>query len=98
MLHTASPAKKFLAEHEADIIIHKAAKKAFDELGVKKLPTVKSLQVEFAELLSEKKAAYAELKKAHEELRDLAVHTANYEELRDLAQRDPRKEKGHGRE
>ena len=90
--------KKFLAEHEADIIIHKAAKKAFDELGVKKLPTVKSLQVEFAELLSEKKAAYAELKKAREELRDLAVHTANYEELRDLAQRDPRKEKEHGRE
>ena len=40
--------KKFLEEHEADIIIHKAAKKAFDELGVKKLPTVKSLQVEFA--------------------------------------------------
>ena len=57
--------KKFLAEHEADIIIHKAAKKAFDELGVKKLPTVKSLQVEFAEQLSEKKAAYAELKKVN---------------------------------
>ena len=37
--------KKFLEEHESDIIIHKAAKKAFDELGVKKLPTIKSLQV-----------------------------------------------------
>ena len=90
--------KKFLEEHEADIIIHKAAKKAFDELGVKKLPTVKSLQVEFAEKLTEKKEAYAELKKVRDELRDLTVHTANYEELRDLAQRDPRKEKEHGRE
>ena len=89
--------KKFLEEHEDDIIIHKAAKKAFDELGVKKLPTVKSLQVEFAELLTVKKEAYAELKKVRDELRDLAVHTANYEELRDLAERDPRTEKGHGR-
>ena len=90
--------KKFLEKYEDDIIIHKAAKKAFDELGVKKLPTVKSLQVEFAELLTTKKEAYAALKKVRDELRDVAVHTANYEELRDLAQRDPRKEKEHGRE
>ncbi len=85
--------KKFLEEHEDDIIIHKAAKKAFDELGVKKLPTIKSLQVEFAEQLAEKKEAYAELKKVRDELRDLTVHTANYEELRDLEKREKRKEK-----
>lgn len=30
--------KKYLEQHEPDIIIHKAAKKAFDEMGVKKLP------------------------------------------------------------
>ena len=90
--------KKFLEEHEADIIIHKAAKKAFDEMGVKKLPTVKSLQVEFANLLTAKKEAYAELKKVRDELRDLTVHTANYEELRDLEEREKRKEKEHGRE
>ena len=32
--------KKYLAEHEADILLHKAAKRAFDELGLKKLPTI----------------------------------------------------------
>jgi len=90
--------KKYLAEHEADIIIHKAAKKAFDELGVKKLPTVKSLQVEFAELLTEKKEAYADLKKLRDELRELSVHKANYEELRDLEANGKQKEKEHGRE
>ena len=90
--------KKYLEEHEADIIIHKAAKKAFDEMGVKKLPTVKSLQVEFADLLTAKKEAYAELKKVRDELRDLTVHKANYEELRDLEEREKRKEKEHGRE
>ena len=37
---------------EANIV--KAAKKAFDELGVKRLPSVKSLQEEYAKLLSEK--------------------------------------------
>ena len=90
--------KKFLEEHEADIIIHKAAKKAFDEMGVKKLPTVKSLQVEFADLLTAKKEAYAELKKVRDELRDLSIHKANYEELRDLEEREKRKEKEYGRE
>ena len=90
--------KKFLEEHEDDIIIHRAAKKAFDEMGVKKLPTIKSLQVEFAEQLTAKKDAYAELKKVRDELRDLSVHKANYEELRDLEEREQRKEKEHGRD
>ncbi len=90
--------KKYLDEHESAIVIHRSAKKAFDELGVKMLPTIKSLQVEFAQLLNEKKAAYAELKKVRDELRDLAVHTANYEELRELEEREKRKEKEHGRD
>ena len=90
--------KKFLEEHEADIIIHKAAKKAFDEMGVMKLPTVKSLQVEFADLLTVKKEAYAELRKVRDELRELTIHKANYEELRNLAEREKRKEKEHDRE
>ena len=51
--------KKYLV-HESDIIIHKAAKKAFDELDVKKLPTVRSLQDKYAKLLARKKAAYSE--------------------------------------
>ena len=67
-------------------------------MGVKKLPTVKSLQVEFAELLTEKKEVYADLKKLRDELRELSVHKANYEELRDLEANDKQKEKEHGRE
>ena len=90
--------KKYLEEHEPDIIIHKAAKKAFDEMGVKKLPTIKSLQVEFSDLLTSKKTAYAELKKVRDELRDLTVHKANYEELRDLEEREKLKNNEHGRE
>jgi len=94
----AGYSKRFLDEHEDDIVIHKAAKKAFDELGLKKLPTVKSLQVEFAAKLKEKSESYAELKRVRSELRDLVVHTANYEELRDLANREEGTRTEHGRD
>ena len=73
--------RAFLAEHEPDIVIHRAAKKAFDDLGIGKLPTVKSLQAEFAALLTEKQSSYAQLSVVRKELRELAVHKANYEEL-----------------
>ena len=57
-LGKAGYSKKFLSEHESEIILHKAAKQFFDEQNLKKLPTVKSLQAEYAQLLSEKKAMY----------------------------------------
>lgn len=69
--------KKFLSEHEGKIILHKAAKKAFDELGLEKLPTVKTLNAEFATLLSEKKAAYANYRKARDEMQELEIHQKN---------------------
>lgn len=69
--------KKYLAEHEGDIILHKAAKRAFDDLGLRKLPTVKSLQEEYVALLIDKKAAYADYRGAQNEMRELAVHRAN---------------------
>ena len=54
----AGYSKKFYEEHTADVILHKTAKAAFDQLGVKKLPTVKALQIEYSELLTQKKKAY----------------------------------------
>ena len=71
--------KKYLAEHEGEIILHRASKKAFDDLGLKKLPTVKSLNAEFAALLVEKKAAYADYHAAQSEMRELLTHKANVE-------------------
>ncbi len=71
--------KKYLAEHEADILIHKAAKKAFDELKLDKLPTIKRLNSEYAKLLSEKKVNYAEYVKLQKEVREMLLHKQNYE-------------------
>jgi len=77
----AGYSKKFLAEHESEILLHKAAKKAFDELNLTKFPTVKSLQTEFAELLTQKKAAYAQYRTARDEMRELLIHKANVERI-----------------
>ena len=47
----AGYSKKFREEHEEEILLHQAAKNAFNEMGVKKLPKVKELQTEYAKLL-----------------------------------------------
>lgn len=94
----AGYSKKYLAEHESDIIIHKAAKKAFDELGMKKLPTVRSLQDEYAKLLTGKKAAYAEYRAARDEMKDLLVHKANVDRILGNDERKMEMEKGHDRQ
>ena len=53
----AGYSKAFLEAHREEIALHKAAKAAFDEAGLQKLPKVKALDAEFAELLTKKKAA-----------------------------------------
>ncbi len=73
----AGYSKKYKAEHESDILLHQAAKDAFDSLGLKKLPTVKSLQAEYAELLAEKKTAYAAYREARDEMKELLTVKAN---------------------
>ena len=73
--------KRFLAEHETEILLHKAAKKAFDDLDDKKLPTVKKLQAEYAEILTEKKKDYAEYRKLRTEMHQLLIAKANVDRL-----------------
>lgn len=77
----AGYSKKYLAEHESDILLHKAAKKYFDESGIQKLPSVKSINGEYAELLAKKKAAYSEYRKARETMRELLIVKANVDRI-----------------
>ena len=71
--------KRFLENHRAEISLHKAAKTAFDEAGLKKLPKVKTLNAEYAELLTQKKAAYPDYRKAKEEMQELLRAQENVE-------------------
>ena len=71
--------KKFLEAHREEITLHKAAKAAFDEAGMKKLPKVKELDAEFSELLTKKKAAYPDYRKARNEMQELVRAQKNVE-------------------
>ena len=67
----AGYSKRFLESHRAEITLHKAAKAAFNEADLKKLPKVKELDAEYSKLLTEKKAAYPDYRKAKDEMQEL---------------------------
>ena len=73
--------KKFRDSHIDEILLHQAAKKAFDELNVEKLPTVKKLQAEYAQLLEKKKDAYRQYRDVREEMRQLLIAKANVDRI-----------------
>lgn len=77
----AGYSKKFKAEHEADILLHQAAKKHFDALDLKKLPQIRTLNAEYAKLLSEKKAAYGDYRQIREEWKELLTAKANIDRI-----------------
>ena len=75
----AGYSKRFRAEHEAEILLHQAAKEFFDKHGLKKLPKMKDLNAEYAELLKQKKKVYPEYRKAREEMQRLLRAQKNIE-------------------
>ena len=91
----AGYSKKFLEEHREQITLHKAAKVAFDEASLKKLPKVKELDAEYSALLSQKKAAYPAYRKARDEMQELKKAQKNVE-LFFVEEKDP-KEKSQTR-
>lgn len=93
----AGYSRKFREEYKEEILLHQAAKNAFDEMSVKKLPKVKELQAEYARLLKEKKKTYAEYRRSREEMRELLTAKANVDRLLKMeTERDAEKEKDHG--
>ncbi len=76
----AGYSKRFREEHEEEILLHQAAKNAFDD-GGQKLPKVKELQAEYARFLDEKNKNYAEYRRSREEMRELLAAKANVDRL-----------------
>lgn len=77
----AGYSRKFYAEHETEILLHKAAKEAFSVLHLEKLPTVKMLQTEYETLLEEKKKAHREYTEAKKEMQEVLTAKANVDRL-----------------
>lgn len=76
--------RSFAAAHKQELALCKAAKTAFDELGLQKLPTIKMLRSEYAELIEKKKQAYRQHRQARDEMRDLLCTKANAEMILEL--------------
>lgn len=87
--------KKFLDENESDILLHKAAKKTFDEIGLKKLPTIKNLQSEYSALIEEKKKLYSEYRQVRDEMRQILTAKANIDRLIETDTHENKKEKDY---
>ena len=89
----AGYSKRFLEAHREEITLHRAAKAAFDEAGLKKLPKAKDLSIEYAALLKKKKEAYPDYRKARDEMQELMKAQKNVEiffaEEKDTAEKEP---------
>ena len=84
--------RTYYVDHESEILLHKAAKKAFDEWNLRKLPTVKSLNSEYTDLVRQKKALYAEYSSVRGEMRELLIHKSNVEKILGVDENEAKKQ------
>lgn len=77
----AGYSKKFFEEHREEIQLHKAAKEAFNQFGVTKIPKVKELNEEFHQLLTEKKKVYAEYRQVKKEMQEYLIAKQTVENI-----------------
>ena len=69
----AGYSRKFYEAHREALTLHKAAKEAFDQLEIKKIPKVKELNAEYAKVLENKKKTYTEYRKVRAEMQDYQI-------------------------
>lgn len=77
----AGYSKKFFEEHREELMLHKAAKQAFNQLEDKKVPTRQALHEEFQQLVTEKKNAYAEYRQVKKDMQDYLIAKQTVEHI-----------------
>ena len=85
---------QFYEQHSGEIAACQAAKRYFDSLGLKKLPSMQSLKQEYAMLQAENKKRYPEYKQAREKMIELLTAKNNVERILGVTE----KEKNHDRQ
>ena len=65
--------RKYLEAHREEILLHKAAKEAFNKRELTKLPKVKDLSAEYSRILSEKRKIYEEYRAAKKDMMDYQI-------------------------
>ena len=80
--------EKFYNEHSNEIRSCQAAKRYFDSLGLKKLPSMQSLKQEYATLAAENKRRYPEQKLAREKMIELLTAKNNVERILGITEKE----------
>ena len=78
--------KKFYEAHREELTLHKAAKEYFSQSGLQKLPKVKDLNQEYAELLNRKKGAYSDYRYVKDEMKKYNLARRNVETFLEIDQ------------
>ena len=89
----AKYSRKYHAEHEADIEVHRAAQATFKRvLAGAKLPKMDTLKKEYQKLAAEKRLDYREYRAAKAEMREVVTAKSNIDHLLGLTDGEKNKE------
>ena len=89
----AKYSKKYLAEHEAEIALYRAAQDTFRRvLSGTKLPKMDTLKAEYQKLAAEKRAAYKEYRAVRKDMQEVVTAKNNIDRLLGLTDAQKNKE------
>ena len=84
---------KFYEQHTSEIEGCQAAKRYFNSLNLKKLPSMQLLKQEYAMLQAEKKKQYSEYRQAREEMIELLTVKNNVERILDMTEKEKNRDR-----
>ena len=90
---TGRKREKFYEQHSSEITACQAAKRYFDSLGLKKLPSMQSLKQEYAMLQAENKQRYPEYKQAKAKMIELLTAKNNVERILGVTEKEKNRDR-----
>ena len=93
---TGRKREKFYEQHSSEITACQAAKRYFDSLGLKKLPSIQSLKQEYATLYAENKKRYPEYKQAKAKMIELLTAKNNVERILGVTEKEKNRNRQQG--
>ena len=84
---------KFYEQHSSEIAACQAAKRYFNSLGLKKLPSMQSLKQEYATLYAENRKRYPEYKQAKAKMIELLTAKNNVERILGVTEKEKNRDR-----
>ena len=88
----AGYSRKFFETHRDEILLHKAAKEAFDKRGLKRLPKVKDLSAEYGQILAEKRKLYEEYRSVKQDMMNYQISKQDIDQFLKLDEEQRRQQ------